>query len=112
MEVKRGEIYLVDLRDAIGSEQRGVRPAVVVQNDVGNQHSPTTLVVPLTTQTKRLRATHVEIAEKDGVQRPSEAMCEQARVADKTRLIKYVGTIKDAAVLEEINKKIKVAFGL
>lgn len=112
MEVKRGEIWVVDLNDAKGSEQRGIRPAVIVQNDVGNRYSPTTLVVPLTTHTGKLGVTHVAIDTENGAAKPSEAICEQARVADKTRLIRKVGTIVDPAILDEINKKIKVAFGL
>ena len=112
MEVKRGDIWVVDLMDAKGSEQKGVRPAVIVQNDVGNHFAPTTLVVPLTTKLGKLSVTHVRIAPESGTPRMSEAICEQARVADKGRLIKKVGQIDNPEVLREINEKIKVAFGL
>lgn len=113
MAIKRGEIYLVDLTDALGSEQKGVRPAVIVQNDIGNTHSPTTLIVPLTSKTKmNMAPTHVTIRPEDGVRLTSEAVCEQARVADQIRLKKHIGTITNEAVLKEINQKLMVAFGL
>lgn len=110
--IKRGDIFLVDLTDALGSEQGGIRPAIIMQNDVGNACSPTTLIVPLTSKKKAMFATHVTIAPSDGVAKESEAECEQARVADKRRLMKHVGTICNPAVLEEINTKIMVAFGI
>lgn len=113
MAIKRGEIYLVDLTDALGSEQSGVRPAVIVQNDIGNSHSPTTLIVPLTSKTKtKMSPTHVTIRPEDGVKCVSEAECEQARVADQVRLKRYIGTINNEEVLKEINQKLMVAFGL
>ena len=112
MLVKRGDIFLVDLTDALGSEQRGLKPAIIVQNDVGNEKSPTTLIVPLTSKKKHMQATHVEIKPEDGTARPSEAECEQVRVADKIRLKKQVGTITNPDVLDEINRKIMVAFGI
>ena len=110
--IKRGDIYLVDLTDALGSEQSGVRPAIIMQNDIGNEHSPTTLIVPLTSKKKGMAATHVTISPEDGVIRESEAECEQVRVADKTRLVKHVGVITNPDVLKEINSKIMVAFGI
>lgn len=110
--IKRGDIYLVDLTDALGSEQGGVRPAIIMQNDVGNAHSPTTLIVPLTSKKKKMPVTHVKINEEDGVVKRSEAVCEQARVADKSRLKKHIGYINNPNVISEINKKLMVAFGI
>lgn len=110
--LKRGDIYLVDLTDALGSEQNGIRPAIIMQNDIGNEHSPTTLIVPLTSKKKSLGATHVTITPEDGVMKTSEAECEQVRVADKLRLKKQVGVIKNPKVLDEISQKIMVAFGI
>ena len=63
--VHRGEIYLIDLCDQVGSEQSGVRPAVIVQNETGNLHSPTTIVCPLTSKRKSMSATHVTLSPKD-----------------------------------------------
>ena len=63
--IHRGEIYLIDLSNQIGSEQSGVRPAVVVQNDTGNTHSPTTIVCPLTSKQKSMAATHVNLTPED-----------------------------------------------
>lgn len=112
MGIKRGDIYLVDLTDALGSEQGGIRPAIIMQNDVGNEKSPTTLIVPLTSKKKHFSATHVTITPDDGVAKLSEAECEQARVADKLRLKKPIGVIRNPDVLEEINQKLMLAFGI
>lgn len=110
--IKRGDIYLVDLTDAFGSEQSGVRPAIIMQNNIGNKYSPTTLIVPLTSKKKNLTPTHVTITPDCGVARESEAECEQARVADKRRLKRQIGVINNPDVLKEINQKIMVAFGI
>lgn len=111
--VYRGEVYLVDLSEQVGSEQGGLRPAVIVQNDVGNKYSPTTIVCPLTSKKKAQIATHVELDPVDcGIERPSTVMCEQLRVVDKSRLRKKIGEIVNIRKLEDINKKIMVSIGL
>lgn len=103
----------MDFGDGIGSEQKGIRPAIVVQNDVGNQFSPTTLVCPLTTRTKRMMPTHVELKAKDcDVKEDSTVLCEQSRVIDKTRLIKQLGKIENQEMINAINRKIVISFGL
>lgn len=111
--MKRGEIYLVDLDNACGSEQAGIRPALIIQNEVGNAHSPTTIVCPLTTKNKSLKATHVVLTPQDsGVIKESTVLCEQIRVIDKTRLMRKLGEVSCVKKLEDINRKLMVSIGL
>ena len=111
--IHRGEIYLVDLTSSEGSEQKGIRPAVVVQNEIGNQHSPTTIVCPLTSQIKNLSVTHVSLTPKDcGVIKDSVVLCEQLRVIDKVRIKKKLGEINNLSKIIDINKKIMIAVGI
>lgn len=111
--VHRGEIYLIDLSDQVGSEQSGVRPAVVVQNEIGNMYSPTTIVCPLTSRSKSMSATHVGLTTEDaGILRDSTVLCEQVRVIDKTRIKKKLGEVKNLKKIEDINQKILISFGL
>jgi mRNA interferase MazF len=109
----RGEIYLIDLSNQVGSEQSGVRPAIIVQNEIGNMYSPTTIIVPLTSKTKSMAATHVALTPEDaGVLKDSTALCEQVRVIDKTRIQKKLGEVKNIKKIEDINKKIMISFGI
>lgn len=111
--IHRGEIYLIDLSNQVGSEQGGVRPAVVVQNEMGNTYSPTTIVCPLTSKKKTMSATHVCLTPEDaGVMTESTVLCEQVRVIDKTRIRKKLGEIKNLAKINDINQKILVSFGI
>ena len=98
--------------DGVGTEQRNTRPAIIVQNDVGNAHSPTTVIVPLSTKIKpSMATTHVKITSEQGVRDESEALCEQLRVVDKSRLGRRVGKITDESVMTDITRKIKVVCG-
>lgn len=111
--VHRGEIYLIDLSDQVGSEQGGVRPAVVVQNETGNLYSPTTIICPLTSKKKRMSATHVALTPSDaGVAQESTVLCEQVRVIDKARIRKKLGEVNNMRKIEDINKKILISFGI
>lgn len=111
--IRRGEIYLIDLSNQIGSEQSGVRPAVVVQNEMGNIHSPTTIICPLTSKSKNMAATHVSLTPEDaGVIKESIVLCEQVRVIDKTRIKKKLGEVTNMDKIEDINQKILVSFGI
>lgn len=112
-EMKRGEIYLVDFgKENVGVEQSGVRPAVIVQNNIGNKYSPATLICPLTSQNKTPLPTHVQLSTADGVAVPSTVLCEQSRVIDKQRIVKKLGEIFNPSAINDIDTKIKVAFGL
>ena len=105
--MKRGQIYYADLSPSIGSEQGGVRPVIILQNDVGNKHSPTTIVAPLTTQEKNKLPTHVAIKMPSGI--ISLILLEQIRVIDKSRLKEKMGRIEDMA---RVDKAIKISLGL
>lgn len=109
----RGEIYLVDLSSHVGSEQSGTRPALIVQNERGNQHSPTTIVCPLTSKVKPGIDTHITLTPADcGIIRESTVLCEQIRVVDKTRLIRKVGEIVNKQKIEDINQKLMISIGI
>ena len=111
--ILRGEIYLVDLSDQVGSEQGGVRPAVVMQNNEGNRYAPTTIICPLTSQTKFMKATHVLLTPEDaGLIKRSTVLCEQVRTIDKTRIKRRVAKINNPQKLADIEKKIMVSFGI
>jgi len=91
--VKRGDIFYADLNPVVGSEQGGVRPVLVLQNNRGNTHSPTTIVVPLTGSKKAFLPTHVRIMRTGGLIADSVALCEQIRTIDRRRLDGYLGRI-------------------
>ena len=110
--IRRGEIYLVDFSDVAGSEQSGTRPAVVVQNEMGNFHSPTTIVCPLTSKQKTKLSTHVSLSPLDGVLKESTVLCEQVRVIDKSRVKKRLGNISNKRAIEEINQKLMISLGI
>ena len=90
--VKRGDIFLVSLESAKGREQRGIRPALIVQNDISNKYSPTTIIVPFTSQKKiKTHITNIQIfAEESKLKKDSLILCNQIRTIDKSRLIKKI----------------------
>ena len=111
--MRRGEIYLVDLNSHVGSEQAGVRPALIVQNEKGNLYAPTTIVCPLTTKTKSELETHVELTPADcGIRTVSTVLCEQIRTIDKSRIQRKLGEITNRQKLEDINRKLMISIGL
>lgn len=112
MDIKRGELYYADLSPVVGSEQGGVRPVLVVQNDVGNKYSPTVIVCAVTSKmTKAKLPTHVEIAEgKAGLMKDSVILLEQIRTLDKRRLKEKVGSLDDQ-FMQKIDKALLVSLG-
>lgn len=110
--MKRGEIYRADLDPVLGSEQGGIRPVLIVQNDLANQSSPTVIVVPLTSRQKHPRQpTHVRIDPPEGgLLRPSQALCEQVRTLEKSRLTNYMGTLTENS-LQRVEKALHQALG-
>ena len=109
--IKRNEIYYADLSPVIGSEQGGVRPVLVIQNDVGNKFSPTTIVAAITSkQNKAKLPTHIEITE-DVFEKDSIVLLEQIRTVDKRRLKEYVGKL-DSGTMDRVNKAISMSVGL
>jgi mRNA interferase MazF len=109
IKVKRGEVYYVDLTPNKGSEQGGLRPCVIVQNDIGNTYSPTTIIVPLTTAVKKQLPTHRALGYTLGVK--GIVLCEQIRVIDKSRLKNRLCTLS-ADLMAKIDETVKVALGL
>ena len=111
--VKRGEIYYADLSPVVGSEQGGVRPVLIVQNDTGNRHSPTVIAAAITSQTGKAKMpTHIELAASCcGLPKDSVILLEQIRTLDKRRLRERMGKV-DGAVMEKVDTAIAVSFGL
>ena len=111
--VRRGEIYYADLSPVVGSEQGGVRPVLVVQNDVGNKYSPTVIAAAVTSKmTKAKLPTHIEIAGRSyGLQKDSVILLEQIRTLDKRRLRERMGKV-DGTVMQRVDAAIAVSFGL
>jgi mRNA interferase MazF len=106
---KRGEVWYADLSPIKGSEQGGLRPCVIVQNDIGNTYSPTTIIVPLTTAVKKQLPTHRALGYTLGVK--GIVLCEQIRVIDKSRLKNRLCTLS-ADLMAKIDETVKVALGL
>ena len=105
--VKRGEIYFADLSPVVGSEQGGMRPVLIVQNDTGNRHSPTVIAAAITSQTGKARLpTHIY-----GLSRDSVVLLEQIRTIDKSRLRERMGRL-DNPTMQQVDNAIAVSFGL
>lgn len=113
MTVKRGEIYYADLSPVVGSEQGGVRPVLIVQNDVGNKYSPTVIAAAITSQHEKSNLpTHINLsAECCGLAKDSIVLLEQVRTIDKRRLKEKMGAI-DTNAMNKVDKALSVSFGL
>ena len=114
MIIKRGDMFYADLSPVIGSEQGGVRPVLIIQNDIGNKHSPTVIAAAITSQTGKTKLpTHIEIEpEKSGLKAESVILTEQVRTIDKSRLKEKIGHIDDNNIMSQINDALGVSFGL
>ena len=113
MSVKRGEIYYADLSPVVGSEQGGIRPVLIVQNDVGNKFSPTVIAAAITSQRLKTNLpTHIQVNAHDcGLAKDSIVLLEQVRTIDKKRLKEKMGTL-DMISMDQVNKALSVSFGL
>lgn len=113
MSIKKGDLYFADLSPVTGSEQGGIRPVLVVQNDVGNKYSPTIIVAAVTSRRNKADLpTHVEIAaDGNGLSKNSVILLEQLRTIDKARLKERIGTI-DRNRLPEVNEALSVSLGI
>jgi mRNA interferase MazF len=111
--VKRGDIYYADLSPVVGSEQGGMRPVLIVQNDTGNKHSPTVIAAAITSQIGKARLpTHIELeAQSYGLTRNSVILLEQIRTIDKSRLRERMGKL-DEPTMNKVDSAIAVSFGL
>ena len=113
MNVKRGDIFYADLSPVVGSEQGGMRPVLIVQNDVGNKYSPTVIAAAITSKLDKAKLpTHIDVyAEEFGLSKNSVVLLEQIRTLDKRRLREKMGHLDDV-LMEKVNDAISISFGL
>jgi len=110
--VKRGEIYYADLSPVVGSEQGGMRPVLILQNNVGNKYSPTVIVAAITAKIEKGKMpTHVEVTKEDGLERNSVVLLEQLRTIDRQRLKDKI-TQLNKDMMKEINNALEISIGL
>lgn len=113
MVVKRGDVFYADLSPVVGSEQGGVRPVLVIQNDIGNKYSPTVIIAAVTSQINKAKLpTHIEISgDEYGLNKDSVILTEQVRTIDKKRLKERIGHL-DENLMAKVNDALQVSFGL
>lgn len=113
MHIQRGEVYFADLSPVVGSEQGGIRPVLIIQNDIGNRYSPTVIVAAITAQIQKAKLpTHVEInAKKYHFDRNSVILLEQIRTLDKQRLTDKITKLDDS-MMEKIDRALEISLGL
>jgi len=113
VNVRRGDIYYADLSPVVGSEQGGLRPVLIIQNDVGNKHSPTVIAAAITSRMSKTRLpTHIDVyANKVGLAKDSVILLEQIRTLDKRRLKEKMGHLDDS-LMREVDGAISISFGL
>ena len=113
LNIKRGDIYYADLSPVVGSEQGGVRPVLIVQNDIGNKYSPTVIAAAITSQQFKTKLpTHISVdAAVCGLSKDSVVLLEQIRTLDKQRLKEKMGNL-DISMMDKVDKALSVSFGL
>lgn len=113
MQVRRGDVFFADLSPVVGSEQGGVRPVLVIQNDIGNRYSPTVIIAAITSQIDKAKLpTHVELkAAEHGIERDSVVLLEQIRTIDKRRLRERVAHV-DGDVMARVDEALLISLGL
>ena len=113
MNIRRGDIYYADLSPVVGSEQGGIRPGLIVQNDVGNRFSPTVIAAAITSQKDKARLpTHIQLnSVGSGLARDSIVLLEQIRTIDKRRLKEHMGRLDDNS-MSRVNEALQISFGL
>ena len=113
MNIKRGDIYYADLSPVVGSEQGGIRPVLIVQNNVGNRYSPTVIAAAITSQQSKAKLpTHIPLhANSVGLSKDSVVLLEQVRTIDKRRLKEKMGSVDETA-MNAVNNAISISFGL
>ena len=114
MVIKRGDMFYADLSPVVGSEQGGIRPVLIIQNDLGNKYSPTVIAAAITSQTNKTKLpTHIELGENtSGPKSNSVVLAEQIRTIDKSRLREKIGHIDDTQIMHRLNNALGVSFGL
>ena len=113
LNVKRGDIFYADLSPVVGSEQGGIRPVIIIQNDIGNRYSPTVIVAAITSQINKAKLpTHVEISSEEyGLNRDSVVLLEQIRTLDKKRLKEKIGHMTEDD-MKKVNKSLLISLNL
>lgn len=113
MVIKRGDIFYADLSPVVGSEQGGVRPVLIVQNDIGNKYSPTVIAAAITSQINKAKLpTHIEISAREyGLGKDSVILLEQIRTIDRKRLKEKIGRLDDELMIK-VNEALGISFGL
>ena len=113
MVIKRGDMYYADLSPVVGSEQGGIRPVLIIQNNVGNKYSPTVIAAAITSQTSKSRLpTHINIDSHDfGLMKNSVILTEQIRTIDKSRLMEKIGQIDEETMIQ-VNSALGISFGI
>lgn len=110
-KIVKGAMFYADLDPIVGSEQKGIRPVVIIQNEMGNKHSPTVLIAPVSTKKDKILPTHILIKQFDKIRHDSIILLEQIRVLDKTRLKGYLGMLEEDT-LKQVDEAIKISFQL
>lgn len=113
MSIKRGDIFYAELNPVVGSEQGGIRPVLIVQNDIGNQYSPTTIIAAITSQLDKAKLpTHVELAKEIcGLEKNSVVLLEQIRTIDKQRLKEKVSSLEEG-LMSKVDEALEISLGL
>lgn len=109
--IRRGDIFYADLSPVVGCEQDGVRPVLILQNDIGNRYSPTVIAAAITSQPKKKLPTHVEMGHMEALQDNSVVLLEQIRTLDRIRLIDYIGRLNRLRMLS-VDRALAVSIGL
>lgn len=109
--IRRGDIFYADLSPVVGCEQGGIRPVLVIQNDIGNRYSPTVIVVAITSKSKKELPTHVDLGCMEALQKNSVVLLEQIRTIDRIRLLEYIGSVSRLRMLL-IDKALSLSVGL
>ena len=111
-KIKRGDVFYADLTRGVGSEQSGCRPVLIIQNDIGNKYSNTTVIAVITSRISKAKIpTHCPIRAGQGLGRDSLILLEQIRTIDKARLRGFIGTL-NSAVMQKVNKALAISVGL
>jgi len=112
MEIKRGDIILANLEPILGSEQGGIRPVLIIQNDISNRYSPVIIIAAITSKITKEYPTNVFLSKKDSkLDKDSVVLLNQLRTIDKIRIIKKIGFL-DYALMDQVDRAIKVSLGL
>lgn len=113
LDIKRGDLYYADLSPVVGSEQGGIRPVLIIQNDIGNKYSPTVIIAAITSQINKAKLpTHVEISANEyGLNKDSVIRLEQIRTIDKKRIREKIGCL-DENVMLKVNNSLQISLGL